>query len=342
MTHKSGARLIESVTTFRESGLALVLALLIVGLTVAAPRFLLPSNLRNVLVDISILLIVAVAETMIIITRNIDISVGSILGFSGLSAGILWRSNLNVSVGLGVLVACLIGLGIGLTNGVIVAWLRVPSVILTLGMLSLLRGLMFVTSGGKQVDPQVIPESVIALAQTSPVQIPAMVLIAAAIAGVAAVFLSWTPTGRSLYALGSNPTAARLRGLPINRLTILVFGIGGLLAGLCGVLYAGRYGTINPINAGAGLEFQVLAAAVIGGTNINGGRGTVAGTFLGCLLLGVIANGLAIGNVPPFWQAALSGAIIVVAVVTDTVVTRRLQAAATLTRQSSIAAGTTP
>jgi rhamnose transport system permease protein len=217
-----------------------------------------------------------------------------------------------------VFVAILVGAMLGLFNGIIVTLFRLPSIIVTLGTLSLYRGLVFLISNSRQVDPQYIPKALIQMSQTSFVfGIPWIVIIAFATALAAYAFLNHSRIGRQIYALGSNPVAAPLRGIRVVPVTLMVFTISGALAGLAGVMYASRFGYVNPGITGVGFEFTVIAAVVIGGVSINGGVGTVPGTVLGVILLGMVNVALPILGVSPFWQSAVYGAVIIVALLID-------------------------
>jgi rhamnose transport system permease protein len=308
---------------FRELGILAFLIVIVAGTSAVARHFLLPANLRNILLDIPLLIVVAMGMTMVIISRNIDLSVGSMLGLSGMVVGLIFKARPDFPLPLAMLTGVTVGLLLGAVNGALVAGLRVPAIIATLATFSIYRGLVFLISGGKQIDPNDIPPSLIRLSQTSPFGLPWLVLFAFAVALLAYLFLRYRRTGRAIYAVGSNPAAARLRGIAVNRITFLVFTVTGGLSGLAGVMYASRYGFINPAQTGAGFELSVIAATVIGGTDVFGGSGSVPGTVLGCLLLGVLGNALTVTGLSATWQLAVYGAIILVAVLTDSLLRRQ-------------------
>lgn len=314
----------NTLAKFREIGILIFLVVMIAIATAVEPRFLTPGNFENILLDISLLAIVACGETMVIISRNIDISVGSSLGLCAMSVGLLLKFNPGIPIVLALLIGIALGAVLGAVNGTLVTRFKVPALIATLGTLSIYRGLTFLLSGGRQVDPNDIPPPLIAMAQTSPIRIPWLVIIALLVAVAAALFLRYTRLGRDIYAVGSNPVAARLRGIESDRVVFLVFVITGALAGLAGVLYASRYGTVNPADAGVGFELTVIAATVIGGTNILGGSGNILGTVLGCLLLGVLSNALAVTNVSGFYQRFAQGVVILLAVIVDAIIHNQL------------------
>lgn len=308
---------------FRDVGLIVALGALIVFTSVRAPHFATAGNLQRIMLDISLLLMVAAGQTMVVLTRNIDLSVGSVLGLSGIVIGFFLKDQPGTAVSMILLMGAGLGLLLGAVNGLLVTWGRVPAVIATLGTLTVYRGLVFIQSGGQQVNPQDVPRQLLAVARSGPLGVPLMVLIALGVTVAVWLYLRYTRTGRAIYAIGSNPDAARMRGVQADRIVMITFVVTGALSGLAGVLYAARFATVNPASAGVGFELQVIAATVIGGTSILGGRGGIVGTFLGALLLGTIANALAVSGVSGFWQRAIEGAIILAAVAADAVIRRQ-------------------
>ena len=302
----------------REAGnlVMIVLFALVVGLI--QPRFLTLETLRIVLLAVPLIMIAAMGQMMVILARHVDLSMGSILGFSAIVAGMIFRDHPEVPIVLAAVAAVAVGAGLGLVNGGLVTLFRLPSIIVTLGTLSLFRGLVFLISGSRQVDPQYSPRTLIQMSQSSPIPgVPWIVIIAFVTALIVHGFLGHTRIGRQIYALGSNPVAAPLRGIRVVPVTILVFTLSGGLAGLAGVLYASRFGYVNPGITGVGFEFTVIAAVVIGGVSINGGVGTVAGTVAGVILLGMVNVALPILGVSEFWQSAIYGAVIIAALLID-------------------------
>jgi len=293
-------------------------------------------NFRDILLDTAVLIVVAIGQTMVILTRSIDLSVGSGLALSGMIVGMTVSSNWSLSP----LVALLMGLGIGIVlgafNGLVVTKGGVPPIIATLGTLSIYRGLTFVVSGGAWVDAAEMPESFKWLARGSTLWVPNLVLFAALVAIVAYYFLNHTRTGREIYAVGSNPDAARVAGIPVNRIVFLVYVLSGVLFGMAGVLWVSRYASAQSDSA-MGFELQTVAAAVVGGVNIFGGSGTIPGVLLGSLLLGIIINALNLVRISPFWKLAVQGLVILLAVVSDALISRRLQRELTLRRVQEVA-----
>jgi len=302
----------------RELGILLLIALIALVVGAISPRFLTLETARIVALAIPLILIAAMGQMMVLVARHVDLSIGSILALSSIVAGMIFRDLPELPIMVGVIAAIVLGTGLGLLNGLLVVLFRLPSIIVTLGTLSLYRGLTFLVSDARQVDPQFIPRPLIALSQTSPLfGIPWLVIIAFAVAALTYLFLDHTRIGRQIYALGSNPDAAPLRGIKVVRVTLLVFALSGALAGLAGVLYASRFGYVNPGITGLGFEFVVIAAVVVGGVSINGGVGTVLGTVLGVLLLGMVSVALPILGVSAFWQDVFNGAVIVLALLID-------------------------
>lgn len=314
----------QQLLRFRELGIIGFTLVLIAIAALIEPRFIEADNLRNILRYIPLLIVVAMGQMMVIVSRNIDLSVGSILGFSAIVVGNLFVHYPACPIWLATLVAVVTGAVLGAGNGILVAWLKIPAIIATLGTLSIYRGLVFLVSGGRQVDPNHIPTELIRLSQTSPIGVPWLVIFAGFIALATFLFLRYVQSGREIYALGSNPEAAALRGISVSGNTFLVFTVCGALAGLAGIMFASRFGYVNPSDTGVGFELIVISAVIIGGTNVFGGSGSVLGTLTGCLLLGVVYVSLAVLGISAFWQLAIYGVAILLAVSFDTVIQRKV------------------
>lgn len=330
---KQGSRsFANQLARFRELGIIVFLLLIVIGATLAQPRFLTLFNLRSILLWVPLLTVVAMGEMMVIITRGIDVSVGSTLALAGIIVGMIFRDFPGFNIYLGTLLAILIGLALGAINGALIAWVKIPPVITTLGTLSAYRGLTFIVSKGRQIDPNHVPRSLIRWSQVGPLDInlvPWVVVIAIAVALLTYFFLRSSKVGRNIYAIGGNQEAAVLRGIPVAWTTFLVYTVTGGLAGLAGILYASRFGFVNPGETGVGFELTVIAAVVIGGTNVFGGSGSVFGVFLGCLLLGTINVALSVLGIAATWQLAVYGFVILLAVVVDAIIQRELRRAST-------------
>ena len=328
----SQSRLVRYVSRVRELGLLIVLLLVVVVVSVQEPRFLTISNIEQILLSVAILAIVAVGETLVILTRNIDLSVGSMVGFAAFVTADLFKQQPGTNLVLAILLGCALGLVLGAVNGLAVTVGRVPAIIMTLGTLYVYRGLDFVVAGGTQVSASDVPDSYLSLATTQILGIPALILFAAAIALIFAYLLRSTRSGRQLYAIGSNPEAARLAGIRSNLLVFGAFALSGLLCGLAGVLWGARFATVDA-TAATGLELQVIAAVVVGGVSTLGGSGTILGAILGAIVLGTVDNSLNLLKLSQFWLQAIDGAAIVIAVTLDAFITRWLQRALITRRQ---------
>jgi rhamnose transport system permease protein len=319
-------RLTEWVLRVRELGIVAALALLITVTAILEPRFVEANSLRNLALNASIFAILAVGQTLVIITRNVDLSVGSVLGLSAYLAGDLLANNPNLALPVVFLLGIALGAACGLLNGVLVTWGQVPALVVTLGTLYAFRGLAFLWTDGSQISAHQLPDPFLNLGTDSILGVPFLVLIALAVVLVVGQWLRDYRPGRELYAIGSNPEGARLAGVRSNRRVLVAFVVAGALAGLGGVLFTARFGTVDA-TAGFGYELTVIAAAVVGGVAIFGGTGTVYGAALGALLLGTITSSLIVLRVEAFWQQAAIGALLLVAIALDRFVAVRIEAA---------------
>lgn len=293
---------------WRRVGVFAALVLLIIAASMLSDRFLTLPNLINILRQVAIVGILAIGMTFVILTKGIDLSVGSLLGISVvLYAGLLENHSMAIAIPAGLGAAMLAGV----VNGLGVALARIPPFIMTLGMLSFARGLGFIYTGGTPIP--ILNESFYSLGNGYIAGIPIPSLILLAVLAVSAIVLSLTAFGRSVYAIGSNEEAARLSGVPVNLYKVIVYAISGLVSGLAGLVYASQLSIGTPI-AGQGYELDAIAAVVVGGTSLFGGKGTVAGTFIGTLIIGVLANILNLTGVDPYVQQLFKGALIVIAV----------------------------
>lgn len=315
----------------RELGTVLLLVLVVVGAGMREPRYLQPASINSILLWAPILIVIGMGQMLVIVTRGIDVSVGSIAGMSAMAAGLLFKAQPGLPMVAGLLLAILVGTILGGINAALISKAGVPPIIATLGTLSAYRGLVFISSGSKQIDSNFIPDSVTNLANNGPLHIAGatvswLLVIAIIVALLTHYFVRGTRAGRDIYTLGSNPEAARLRGIPVARTTALVYTLTGALAGLAGLMYASRFAVVNPSSAGQGLELTVIAAVVIGGTNVTGGSGSVLGVVLGAFLLGSINVALSVLGISETWQQLVYGVVILAAVIFDTIVQRSLRA----------------
>jgi rhamnose transport system permease protein len=297
----------------REPLLALMVAALVLAVGLRAPAFLGAASLANLVTDSTLLVMLALAQMLVIVTRGVDLSVASNLALSGMVAAMLAAHNPGMPLTLVVLAAMATGLALGLLNGWLIGYLELPPIVITLGAMSIYRGLVFVISGGAWVSAHQMPAGFVAFPLDRMLGLPHLVWIAAA-AVLAMVFIArHTRFGRDLYAIGNAPHCAGYIGIPTARRLLWTYGLSGLVAGLCGYLWVARY-AVAYTEVAYGFEFTVIAACVIGGVSIAGGVGTVTGAVLGALFLTVIGNALPVLQVSPFWQSALTGLVILAAV----------------------------
>lgn len=282
-----------------------------VALSFASPVFATSTNLLNVALATSVTALLAIGQTFVIILAEIDLSVGSVLSFSAAVTALTLRHHSTVT---GVVVGLLVGAGIGLVNGLLVAKTRMPSFIVTLAMMSILSGLALQVTQGNPVSVGDYDFQNIGQAQVAGVPVPVWLMAAGFL--VFGVILARSRFGRYVYATGDNPEAALLSGIPTDRVKIYAFIISGALAALAGFIITARLSTAEP-SAGAGLELEAIAAVIIGGTSLLGGRGNMIGTLVGALILGIIDNGMNLLNVSPFLQSVVKGLVILLAVLLD-------------------------
>jgi rhamnose transport system permease protein len=321
-----GATLLHS----RETSIGALLVVLVVLVRLKATSYWSQANIQIILLSIALLLVLSIGELAVMIGRNFDLTVGSTVGLAAMIVGLLFKSHQGMPIALAFAIAVLVGTVIGIINGLAIVFLRVSSVVFTLGMLSVISGVTYLVANGNQVNPFNVPQGFVSLSISSPLGVPWLVVIALAFALVVGAGFRWTRTARSLYAQGSNPEAAQMRGLPAKRLIILSFVFSGAAAGLAGALYLSQYGLVQD-TAGTGLELQAITIVIVGGASIYGGAGSVLGTAISTVLLGAMANGIAVLGYSTFWQDAMYGALLVLAVVGNSL-SRRLEASRSLVR----------
>lgn len=298
----------------REIFLGLAILLVLALVTLRFPRFSQPGNLLTIFNDSSILMMLALGQMAVILTRSIDLSMAANLALSGMIVAMTNAAFPGVPIPLLMAMCVVIGAGLGAFNGVLVWKLNIPSIVVTLGTLTIFRGLVFVISGGAWVNAAQMSPDFIGLQRIVWLGLPVLSWIAIVVALLFWVLMTRTPLGRSLYAVGVNPTASVYTGINVGRTTFYAFVIAGAVAGLCGYLWISRY-VIASVEVASGYELTIIAACVIGGVSIAGGIGSVVGVLLGAIFLGVINNALPVINISPFWQMAISGAAILLAVV---------------------------
>lgn len=311
------------IVKFRELGLLGFIVLMSIGVQLRNPSFLTWENVNDIATNTAILAILSVGMMMVIITRGIDLSIGATLALSGMVAAMTVKQMpdmhplLVLAIGIGVGLLC------GMLLGVLVAWVNILPIIATLGMMNVFRGLTFETSGGKWVSAHQMPATFKEIATGSLLGINNLIAIAIIIYIAAYYFLSYTRTGRRIYAIGSNPDSAVVSGIRTGRTLWLVYTIMGGLSGLAGVLWVSKFASAQGDTA-SGYELSVIAACVLGGVSIAGGVGKISGIILGSILLGILNNAMPMINISPFWQMFIQGSIILIAVLINAMVKRGL------------------
>ncbi|MFU8852057.1 ABC transporter permease [Micromonospora sp. SL1-18] len=313
---ESGARLAHRLFVVRELGILLALVLLVAVTFSVNQRFLSAQNIKDLLLSSTILAILAVGQAIVIITRNVDLSVGSVLGLSAFATGALFVDNPGTPIPVAIMIGVALGAVCGAINGGLIAAARVPALVVTLGTLYMFRGIDYTWATGRQINAADMPRAFLRLGTVTILGVPVLALFAVAVLVGAGYLLRNYRSGRELYAIGSDPDAARLSGIAVGRRVFFAFVSSGALAGLAGVLYAARFGTLDA-NAGLGIELNVVAAVVVGGVAIFGGSGSVYGAALGAVLLTTIGSALPVLGVTPFWQRAAVGALILAAIGLD-------------------------
>ncbi len=308
----------------REFTLFVLIIIQIFLITLRAPRFLNISNFNNILDDTAILVMVAIGQLMVILTAGIDLSVASGLAFTGMSVALLNQYHPGIPIFVILLLSVIIGFMLGSFNGLLVAYGNIPPIITTLGTLSIYRGLVFVLSKGAWVSAHEMTKAFRSFPRINIFGISFLFIISLLVVLLFSIFLNFTRTGREIYGVGGNITAAEYVGINLKKMRYLVFALCGAICGLSGFLWVARYASAQNDTA-VGFELQTVAACVIGGASIAGGSGSILGVVLGALFLGIIKNALPVINVSPFWQMLIQGFIILVAIIINQVMSRRNQ-----------------
>lgn len=308
----------------RKYAIVLILVAMVITMSILSPAFLQLNNLLNVVRQISVIGLLGMGVTMAIISTGIDLSLGSVLALSAVVAASLaqrsdWASAMypaltDMPVVVPIAAGLAVGIACGFVNGFLIANFRIPPFIATLGMMTAARGLALLYSSGRPISS--LTDSFNFIGQGKVAGIPFPIIVLALMAIVTSVILSSTKFGRYIYAIGGNEQAARISGLKVGRVKIGIYTYSGMLAGLAGIVLASRISSGQP-GLGTGFELDAIASAVIGGTSLAGGIGTVWGTLVGALIIGVLNNGLDLTNVSAYWQQIVKGAIIVLAIIID-------------------------
>lgn len=311
----------KNINKFRELGLLGFIIILSIFIQMRNPNYLTLENINDLIKNTAILSILAIGMMMVIITRGIDLSVAATLALSGMITAMTVRSYPSLHPLLAILLGTIIGLFCGAIIGFLVSKMSILPIIATLGMMNIYRGLTYWISGGKWISSYQMSTGFKRIATGSILGINNLIFIAIVLYIVAYYFVNHTRTGRQIYAVGSNPDSAKVSGIKIDKILFLVYSIMGVLAGLSGVLWVSKFASAQS-NTATGYELTVIAACIVGGVNIAGGSGKISGIILGSLLLGVLKNALPLIKVSPFWQDAIQGGIILLAVVVSALVKR--------------------
>lgn len=297
----------------REYLLALTIAVIVALVSWRSPIFFSWRNLLDMANDSAILAILVMGQMLVLLTRGVDLSVASNLALTGMVCAVAAKTFPGVPLVALLLLACMVGAALGAFNGWLIMRFSLPPIVVTLGTMSVYRGAVFVLSGGAWISDHEIHPLIKGLPRQSWLEVSALVWIAVSVLLLAAYLLRWRREGRDLYAYGGNPSAALYAGIPVRKRLVMAYTLSGLLAGLSGLLWVGRY-SIAFTDLASGYELTVIAACVIGGISIGGGVGTVMGAVLGVAFIGVINGALPVIQVSPFWQQAIAGAVILVSV----------------------------
>ncbi|MGC3999789.1 MAG: ABC transporter permease [Anaeromyxobacter sp.] len=319
-----GAQLSRNTLRLRVVSVFLTFLGVVAAFGLTTQNFLTPQNARIIAFNAAILTVVACAEAIVVVTRNLDVSVGSMIGLAGYVAAKFAAANPEGGP-LIILVAVGMGLAMGIVNGWVVAYGRVPSIVATLGTLAVYRGLTYLLGRGVEVPSGALPSWMIRWADATVAGVPVVVLLAVAITLILAWLLKHVPIFRRVYAVGSNPAAAVFYGLRAPRVVLFAYAVAGALVGFAAFLYVSRVGTIT-VNLGRDWEMTALAAVVVGGVSMTGGSGNLVGVLFAALILSSIDNGLVLAHAPEFWRMAIQGTAIVGAIALDAGIERRIQA----------------
>ena len=309
----------------REATLAGVVIVLGMFVWLRAPNFLSSANVVSVTTIAAIVAIAAVGEALVILTKNIDLSVESTMGLVAFVVATMLKGH-DLPVPAAWALGIGLGLGLGMVNGVVISVLRVPSIVATLGTLSIYRGLAYIVANGKEINTSDLPGGYTSPASQTFFGIPLFVILAIAIVVVVGLVLRYTVLGRQTYAVGSNAEAAATIGIRSRSTVFLVFALSGMFAGVAGILWGIQFGQLYASSA-SGESLAVIAAVVVGGVSISGGSGTIVGAAIGALFLGLIQNALVVLSLPQEWLQVIYGIVILLAVATDALVQTRAQRA---------------
>ncbi len=314
--------IVGNVLKARELPVFLAIVLVILATGIAKPTFFSATGVVDILLGVAVVAILAVGQTFVIVARHIDLSVGSLIGFTSFVIGDFYDKGYGT---LGALLGALaIGVAVGAVNGFLVAYMQLPSLVVTLGSLYIVRGIFSDYAFGRTVTAAMVPPEVAWLGFNRLFGIPYLFLLGLALVIISGFVMRRTRAARDLYAIGSNPQAAELAGIPVARRVFTAFVMNGAIAGLAGAVLLGRFNAANA-NSALALELVVVAACVVGGVTIAGGSGTVWGAFLGAILLQSITRAIGALGIPQFWQQAFNGGLIILAIAFDRYLNSRVK-----------------
>ena len=306
----------EKLLQNREFNLVILIVVLLIVVLTRAPHFLELGNVERIVNDTAILIMVAAGQLLVILTGGIDLSVGSTIAFSGMAASMINQYNPTMPVLLILAIGILIGTLLGAFNGACVAYGKIPPVITTLGTMSIFRGFTFVMSKGQWVTAHEMTEAYMNIPKGRLLLIPNLTVFAILVFIIMYYFTNYTRSGREIYAIGGNKTAAKFVGVSEKKVNMMIFTISGALSGLAGVMWTARYAAAVNETA-TGFELQTVAACVLGGVSFAGGAGALTGVVLGALFLGIINNALPVVNLSPFYQMGIQGFVVLAAIVAN-------------------------
>lgn len=311
----------------RELGLLIVLVALFAGCILKDRNFIDPHNLDSILLWMPLLLTAAIGQFPVIVIRGIDISIGSIIGLSAISIGVILKSHPNLPMPVLFGLGAAIGVVLGLLNGSLITYAKIPAVVTTIGTLTLFRGLTYMVCGGDQIDASLVPDRLTILAHSGltirEMTVSWLLIFALVLALVTALLARYSQFFGNVFAYGSNPNAAYLRGISPGKVQMACYALSGFTGGLAGVMFLSRFGNASPASAGTGFELLVIASVAIGGVNISGGSGSTLGVVLGCALLAVINVALVFFKIPADYQTLVYGITILIALLIDALSRRK-------------------
>ncbi|WP_203248073.1 ABC transporter permease [Sporosarcina beigongshangi] len=313
--------ILANISKFRELGLLGFIVIISLVVQLRNPSFLSGENINDMFTNTAILSILALGMMLVLITRGIDLSIGAIIALSGMISAQVVSIYQGLNPFLAILLGIAVGIICGVVNGFLVAKVGILPIIATLALMNIFRGMAFTISGGEWISAYQMPESFVAIATGKTLGLNNLIVIAIIIYLAFFYFVNHTRTGRQIYAVGSNPDSATVSGINETKILMLVYTIMGGLAGLSGVLWVSKFASAQGDTA-AGYELTVIAACILGGVSIAGGSGKISGVILGAMLFGLLNNALPLLNVSPFWQSSIQGAIILIAVIFNTLVKR--------------------